>query len=283
VRRGWLLLVLMLGIPAAAAEPVERPFNGKTLKADYTAPTQPGRGVVLLYPDASRPGGAVWQPLQKALAGAGFGVLVARPHGGGASCNGPWRRLHRDGMAEVGGWFDWLLRRGIARVHFLGAGRGGNQVAWFLARSRHPALGAAILLDPLVWRSEEAADRYQREHGKPLGPLLERARSLRTQERADELLRGVGFLHCEAVDVTAAAFLSYYADEPNLDTSRLIGDLPGRAAILVGPEHRGSRRLERAAGEAEAAFRLLPEGMGTAAPGAVVRFLQERGEDAAGQ
>mgnify|MGYP006286190893 CR=1 FL=1 len=283
MRSGWLLLVLVFWVAAVTAEPVERRFDGTTLKADYSAPTEPGHGVVLLYPDASRPEAAVWQPLQEALASAGYGVLVARPHGGDGSCNGPWNRLHRDGMAEVGGWFDWLLRRGIARVHFMGEGRGGNQVAWFLAHSRHPALGAALLVDPLVWRFEEAAADYRRQHGQPLAPLLERARELRAQGRADELLRGVGFLHCEAMDVSAAALLDYYAEEPSLDTSRLIGDLPGRAAILVGPEHPGGGRLERAADGAGAEFRVLTGGLTAEAPGAVVRFLRARGEDAAGQ
>lgn len=279
MRRGGLLLILVLGFATASAEPVERSFNGETLEADYTAPAQPGRGVVLLYPDASHPRVALWQSLQEAIARAGYGVLMVRPQGAGASCNGPWRRLHRAGMDEVGSWFDWLLRRGITRVHFLGEGRGGNQVAWFLAHSRHPALGAAILVDPLVWRSEEAAARYQREHGRPLEPLLERARELRNQGRAGERLRGIGFLHCEAVDVTAAALLSYYADEPNLDTSRLLADLPGPAAVLVAPGHEGRRRLEQAAGDSGAAFRTLSADGATEAPGAVVDFLGGRGED----
>ncbi|SFD01702.1 hypothetical protein SAMN05660831_00461 [Thiohalospira halophila DSM 15071] len=279
MRRGGLLLILVLGLATASAEPVERSFNGATLKADYTAPAQPGRGVVLLYPDASHPKVALWQSLQEAILRGGFGVLVVQPRGAGASCNGPWRRLHRAGMEEVGSWFDWLLRRGITRVHFLGEGRGGNQVAWFLARSRHPALGAALLLDPLVWRADRAAARYRREHGQSLEPLLERARELRNQGRADELLRGIGFLHCESVDVTAAAMLSYYADEPNLDTSRLLADLPGPAAVLVDPEHEGYGRLERAAGESGDEFHTLSADPVAGAAGAVVGFLGERGED----
>jgi hypothetical protein len=269
----------MLGFATVSAEPVERSFNGETLEADYTAPGQPGRGVVLLYPDASHPKMGLWQSLQEAIARAGYGILMVRPQDAGASCNGPWSRLHRTGMDEVGSWFDWLLRRGITRVHFLGEGRGGNQVAWFLARSRHPALGAALLLDPLVWQAEEAAARYRREHGRALEPLLERARELRNQGRASELLRGIGFLHCEAVDVTAAALLSYYADEPNLDTSRLLADLPGPAAVLVGPEHEGRRRLEQAARDSGADFRVLSADGGSEAPSAVVDFLQGQGED----
>lgn len=282
MRHGWFLLLLVLGFPHAAAEPVERPFYGETLEADYIPPTETGRGVVLLYPDAARAEGEVWQPLQEALTRAGYGLLVARP-GGDPDCNGVWRRLHQDGMDEVGGWFDWLLRRGISHVHFLGEGRGGNQVAWFLAHSRHPALGSAILLDPLVWRAQTAVERYQRAHGRPLGPLLEQAGELRDQGRADEVLSAVGFLHCEAVDVTAAALLSYYADEPELDTSRLLGDLPGPATVLVGPDHDGRQRLQQAAGEVEADFHHLEEGLVAGAPRAVVRFLKEQAGNAAEQ
>lgn len=277
MRRGWVLLGLLLGLPAAEAEPVERPFQGEHLKADYTAPAESGRGVVLLYPDASRPEPEVWQPLQETLAEAGYGVLVARPQGTGAGCNGPWRRLHRAGMAEVGGWFDWLLRRGISRVHFLGEGRGGNQVARFLAQSRHPALGSAILLDPLVWRTAEVGSHYQWQHGQPLEPLLERAHELRSEGRADELLHGIGFLHCDFIDVSAAALLDYYGEEPKLDTSRLLGDLPGRAAVLVGPDHKGSQRLETAANADAVLFRRLADGLAAGASQAVIRFLLERG------
>ncbi|MFW6348909.1 MAG: hypothetical protein ACOC3U_00855 [Thiohalospira sp.] len=282
MKYGSMLLLLVLGTSSAVAETVERPFNGGTLEAEYIAPSKAGRGVVLLYPDTVRADEEGRKSLQEALTRAGYGVLVARP-GGDADCSGVWRRLHRDGMDEVGGWFDWLLQRGISRVHFLGSGRGGNQVAWFLARSRHPALGTAILLDPMVWRRDKETKRYEEEHGRPLEPLLEEARELREQGRSDETLSAIGFLHCEAVDVTAAALLSYYADEPNLDTSRLLDDLPGPATVLVGPDHEGRQRLQRAAEGGKTKVRLLEKGVEEGAPSVVAGILEERGEDAAGR
>lgn len=280
MRRGWWLLVLMLGVlilmaAPVAAEPISRPFQGESLEADWVEPTEPGRGVILIQPGPDRSETRDWQGLREALSTEGYGVLLLQPPGG--QCEGPWRRLHRDGMAETGAWFDWLLRQGHGRIHFLGMGRGANQVAWFLASSRHPALGAALLLDPMVWRASEAADRYRQRHGRPLEPLLERARDLRAQGAADTLLEGIGFLDCRAVDVSAAALLSYYADEPKLDTGRLLADLPGRGLVLAGPDYPEGQRMEPAASEAGLTYRRLTDDLPAAAPDPVIDFL--RGED----
>ncbi|MGM0411992.1 MAG: hypothetical protein ACQERG_01590, partial [Pseudomonadota bacterium] len=238
-------------------------------------PTEPGRGVILIQPGPDRSETRDWQGLREALSAEGYGVLLLQPAGG--QCEGPWRRLHRDGMAETGAWFDWLLSEGHGRIHFLGVERGANQVAWFLASSRHPALGAALLLDPMVWRASDAADRYQQRHGRPLEPVLDRARDLQAEGEADTLLRDIGFLHCDQVDVSAAALLSYYADEPKLDTGRLLGDLPGRGLVVAGPGYSEAEHMEAAASEAGITFRRLTDDLPTGASGPVTDFL--RGED----
>lgn len=141
-----------------------------------------------------------------------------------------WPSTHRaeDALVEIGLWVDWLKREGAGRVTLLGFSRGGQQAAWFAAQSPPGALDAVVLLAPIV--AGDLAGRYMARFGVPIEPLLARARALQSAGKGGELLRGVGFLNCDRADVSADAFLSYYAPPP---ASELVATLPRIAAPVL--------------------------------------------------
>lgn len=126
-----------------------------------------------------------------------------------------------DAVAEIGAWMDWAARQGARRVTLLGFSRGGQQAAWYAAERAHANLAKVVLLAPIV--AGDFADRYEARFGKPLAPLLARARALQGGGQGAALLRGVGFLNCDRTTVSADSFLSYYAPKPG---SELPATLP---------------------------------------------------------
>src|SRR5690606_20356370 len=58
---------------------------------------------------------------------------------------------------------------------------------------------------------DEIASRYEAQFGKPLAPILEEASKRAESDDAEILLDVPGFLYCQNVRVSPAAFLDYYA------------------------------------------------------------------------
>lgn len=144
-----------------------------------------------------------------------------------------WPNTHRaeDALAEIGLWLDWLKREGARRVTLLGFSRGGQQAAWFAAQTPPGALDAVVLLAPIV--AGDPAGRYAARFGAPIEPLLARARALQSAGNGGELLRGVGFLNCERTDVSADAFLSYYAPPPVSELSETLPRIAAPVLVVV--------------------------------------------------
>jgi pimeloyl-ACP methyl ester carboxylesterase len=145
-------------------------------------------------------------------------------------CALPSRHRAEDAIAEIGAWMDWATRQGAQRVVLLGHSRGGQQTAWFAAERRHASLAKLVMLAPPA--GGELTDRYAARFGRPLEPLLAKARSLQSGGQGATLLRDVGFLNCDRTAASADAFLSYYAPESG---SALTQTLPraGVAALVV--------------------------------------------------
>lgn len=135
-------------------------------------------------------------------------------------CAVPSTHRADDSSAEVGAWTDWAARQGARRVVLLGFSRGGQQAARHAAE-RAPKLAKLVLLAPIF--AGDFARNYETRFGTPLAPLLERARSLQSKGRGDELMKDIGFLNCDATAASARSFLSYYEPAPN---SELVATLP---------------------------------------------------------
>jgi pimeloyl-ACP methyl ester carboxylesterase len=144
-----------------------------------------------------------------------------------------WPNTHRaeDALAEIGVWLDWLRREGARRVTLLGFSRGGQQAAWFAAQGPRAGLDTVVLLAPIL--AGDLAGRYAARFGTPIEPLLARARALQSAGNGAALLRGVGFLNCEQADVSADAFLSYYAPRPDSELSATLPRIAAPVLVVV--------------------------------------------------
>lgn len=142
------------------------------------------------------------------------------------------RHRHDDALDEIGAWMGWLKGRGVDRIALMGHSRGGNQTAWFAAERDDPAVRAVLLLAPATSGHDTAAASYKRRFGKDLSSILKKAEGM----APDALLKGVPFLQCENTTVTAAGFVSYYANEPKRNTPWLLPKIAKPTLVVAGSE-----------------------------------------------
>lgn len=147
-------------------------------------------------------------------------------------CKAPHRHRHLDALDEIGAWFGWLRAKGAGEVVLFGHSRGGNQAARFAAERGDALLERVVLLAPAVGTA--AAPGFKRQHGKPLGPELEKAEALVAAGKGDQMLEKLGVLYCPGADVTAASFVSYYRTDPRFDTTMVLPELKMPALVVAG-------------------------------------------------
>jgi pimeloyl-ACP methyl ester carboxylesterase len=150
-----------------------------------------------------------------------------------------------DAVPEIGAWLDWLAGRGAKRVVLFGFSRGGHQAAWFAAERDHPSLASLVLLAPINPGELAAAPLYEAQFGKPLQPLLERARALVKSGQGAAVLRNVAFLNCPQTAVSAESFLSYYAPDPALELPALLARVKKPVLVVVAGADQMVRDLDR--------------------------------------
>ena len=168
-------------------------------------------------------------------------------------------------MDEIGAWLDWLKKQRAEKVALLGHSRGGNQTARFAATMPDPVVTAVILIAPQTWSADYAAADYEKRYGKPLAPVLARAQKLVDAGKGDTSMDPVDFVYCEQTSATAAAFVSYYANDPDMDTPRVIPGIGVPVLVVAGSE--------------DTAVKGLPEKVGPLADGERVRLLVVDGAD----
>ncbi len=145
---------------------------------------------------------------------------------------------HADAADEIVAWVEWLQNQGAARVSVLGHSRGAAQAA--LALVERPDLGVhrLILAGPLMTSRPELAERYARDLGQPLSPLLEKSRELVEAGEGDTLIEVPGFFHCRPAKVTAAAFYDYYSPDPQHDALSLLQSIRTPSLVAVAGDDR---------------------------------------------
>jgi len=153
-------------------------------------------------------------------------------------CDVTHRHKHEDAVAEIARWVDWLQGQSVGPLPLWGHSRGGNQVAWFATESPHAkAVDRYVLVAPATWQGAETTARdYEKRYEIPLHTRLTEARDLVAQGKGDTVLQDTPFIYCPETDVTAAAFASYYADEPRLDTPGLLSRIEQPVRVLVGDQ-----------------------------------------------
>lgn len=231
-----------LAVLPAKAEPVQLSYKDITLNGELTVPDRSSlsAGVVLItHGTLAHNGMETIVILRETLAERGIASLAINLGLGVDGRTGFYdcaagvnRHRHDDALGEIDAWMGWLKGQGADRIALMGHSRGGNQTAWFAAERNDPALRAVLLLAPATSDHDTAAASYKRRFGQDLSALLKKAESM----APEALLEGVPFLQCENSTVTAASFVSYYADEPRRDTPSLLPKIGKPTLVVAGSE-----------------------------------------------
>lgn len=128
------------------------------LKARHVRPPGAGLDTLLLVHDTLGSfESTLITELQTALAAQGLSTLAINLSLGVSArmtafeCNERHRHRHEDALEEIDAWTDWLLGEGLGPAALVGHGRGGAQVAWYLAETDEKRVNATVLLAPSGW------------------------------------------------------------------------------------------------------------------------------------
>ncbi|HWR75699.1 MAG TPA: alpha/beta fold hydrolase [Thiobacillus sp.] len=225
----------------AQANEVSLPYKGLSLNANLElAPgKQPADGVILItHGGLAHRDMELITDLQKQFKERAYNTLainlslgLSNRHGI-YDCNVTHRHLNDDAKEEIGAWINWLHKQGARRVVLLGHSRGGAQTALYAAERDNELVKAVVLLAPATKDNTNAAI-YPRRYQKPLEPLLEKARKLVDSGKGDAVLKHVGLLSCSDTMATARTFVSYYGQDPRLDSPYLIPKLKKPTLVVV--------------------------------------------------
>jgi pimeloyl-ACP methyl ester carboxylesterase len=258
VRRAPVFLLalsglLVLGQRATAEEVQIRPAR-LTLNANLerTADGWPTGPVVLMTHDTLAYGGSsIMRTLQDDLKQRGISSLaITLSLGidnrlGMFDCLATHRHIHTAALDEIGAWLAWLKSRGVGKIVLLGHARGADQVAWFAAARKDPAIEGVALLAPQTWDPAKVAADYQHRYDRPLQPLIAKAQALVDAGQGGKILEHSDFLYCPDARVTAESFLSYYGPDVRLDTPTLLPRIGKPILVVVGKEDVVARDLEQ--------------------------------------
>ena len=222
--------------------PVQIESAGRTLNGWWTEVDDPRATVLLVHGTLAHANMEIMTALAEVFAEYSIESLrVSLSLGiddrrGMMDCGSTHSHLHQDAVDEIDAWFGWLDQRERRSVVLLGHSRATNQVTRYAARKELPRPSGLVLVAPGIYDADAVAARYQENHGQALAPLVDRATELVESGRGDDVLGRVPFLHCDAAEVTAASFLSYYVDDPAFDTLSLAASTGIPVIVFAGSE-----------------------------------------------
>jgi len=226
---------------AQAADRVELEHDDMTL-VGYME-TAPGssveEGVVLMVHGTLAHGQMeIMSSMQELLRDAGYNSLAINlslgqdAREGMYDCDSTHRHKHEDAVDEIAAWVEWLKGEGAERLAVLGHSRGGNQVARYLADQADPMVEKAVLLAPQTWSEGYDAKDYQANFDTELAPLLEKAEALVAEGKGDELME-MDFIYCPDTRAAASSVVSYYREDPRMDTPTVLGETSIETLVVV--------------------------------------------------
>ncbi|KTG17460.1 hypothetical protein AUR63_08740 [Guyparkeria sp. XI15] len=226
---------------AQAAERVELEHDGTTLVGhmEMAPGSEISDGVVLMVHGTLAHGQMeIMRSMQSLLAEAGYNALAINlslgqdAREGMYDCATTHRHEHGNAVNEVAAWVEWLKGEGAERLAVMGHSRGGNQVARYLAGEPDPSVEKAVLLAPQTWTAGYHAKDYQKRYDAELAPLLDRAEALVAEGRGDEVME-MDFIYCEDTTATAASVVSYYREDPLMDTPTVLGAVSVPTLVII--------------------------------------------------
>lgn len=150
---------------------------------------------------------------------------------------------HDDALEEIDTWVAWLKEKGASSIALGGHGRGGAQAALYAERKNDKAIRRLVLISPLAQTFESAEAEYQSRYRRSLLEVLSQAEKFVSQDAADELLEGAGFLECPSPKVTAGAFSDYYSASPRFFTPNLMAGIKVPVLVVVGDQDRSAAEI----------------------------------------
>jgi pimeloyl-ACP methyl ester carboxylesterase len=244
MRRFLVALVTAFVIAGgAAAEDVTLEHDGLTLNGNLEIVDGWGSSMVLLvHGMLAHKDMEIIATLQELLAERGLGSLTINlglgldDRHGMYDCTAPHTHLMTDAVDETGAWLDWLAGRGVSAVVLTGHSNGGRQVAWFAAERGHDLIERVVLVAPGLSSAESRAAGYDNRYGAALAPLLAEAKALVAAGHGDTMMAHTDFLYCPDTTVSAASFVSYYGDDPRLDTRHHLPAITKPVLVVAGSD-----------------------------------------------
>jgi len=261
IRFGFVFMLVMAAVTTVEAKEVTLQHKGLTLNAnlELAAGKTPADGVILItHGGLAHRDMEIITYIQKLLVTEkGYNTLAINlslglnNRHGMYDCKTTHRHRNDDAADEIGVWVGWLEKQGTKRVTLLGHSRGGAQTALYAAEKASPLIHSVILMAPATSENTSAAG-YQRRYQKPLTPLLEKAQKLVKAGKGDTLLEHVDVLNCPDSSVTANSFVSYYGQDPRVDSLGLIPKISkpilivvaGNDEIVVGLDKKVARLID---------------------------------------
>jgi pimeloyl-ACP methyl ester carboxylesterase len=151
-------------------------------------------------------------------------------------CATPHKHRHTDALDEIGVWLNWLEKQGVKNVVLLGHSRGGNQTAWFAAERDRALISKVILMAPATWSMDAAKQSYKTSYNKELDPLLQQARKLVAAGKGAQNIEHIDFIYCKDTTATADAVVSYYENNPRMDSIYLLDKINKPLLVIAATE-----------------------------------------------
>lgn len=209
------LAALILTAGGAAAEPVQvthgaLKLNGNLEIANDRSLTE---GVaIILHGALAHHGEPAVAALQRNLKIRGIATLAITlslgvdDRRGARACNVPHIYGEADVAAELERWVEWLARRSVRSIDYIGFSRGGAQLVDFLQKQKGGR--RVVLLAPALINAADIAAGYRKAHNQELAIALEAARAKPKEQRR------VDYLTCRQAMVQGSTFLEAYREVP---------------------------------------------------------------------
>ena len=249
----FLAMVVFAAIGGAAAEEVSLEYRGLTLNANLEAADGADGMLILVHGTLAHKDMEIIATLQALLAERGLSTLAVtlglglNDRRGMYDCASPHRHAMTDALDEIDAWLGWLGGRGMSAVTLAGHSNGGRQVAWFAAERGHRLIEKVVLIAPGLSSADARAAGYRGRYDTELAPLLAAAEAQVAAGAGDAMMAGaVDFLFCPDTNVSAATFVSYYGDDPRLDTPYHLPAIAVPVLVVVGSDDQVVRGLPEA-------------------------------------
>lgn len=239
---GLQLLLSAFSIYAAEMKEIKQTHNGLTINANLMMADGKGYSdemVLLTHGTLTHKDRSTYAQLQKNLASQGVSSLAinlslgVNDRHGEYDCSVPHSHKHTDALNEIDFWLNWLKNQGSQQVTLMGHSRGGNQAAWYATEHDSDTIKAVVLIAPATGKQQSAED-YEHKYGKPLEPILKKAKSLVVQKKGGSMLKDTDFIYCKKAQVAAVSFVDYYDKKPQFDTPTVLQKIKKPTLVIMG-------------------------------------------------